>query len=790
VIELTPISVPRFARSSDYAGLWSIEPLHAERLHAIASRTNWGEHFEEQTSERKSKVEVITSPVANAKQIAVVRLDGSLMKAESSLGGTSTVQARRDIRKAVADSEIGSILLAIDSPGGTVAGTDDLAKEVAAANKLKPVYAFVSDLCASAAYWVGSQCEAIYANSSTAWIGSIGTMLTIYDLGRAADTAGVEVLVFGTGPLKGAGTEGTKITEEQRAYFQSLVNRTQPEFDAAVSRGRSFNSAQLAAVKTGGVFDAKEALALGLIDGIQSLEATLSMLAKASKDRAKQSGSNSSGRQQASSTTLPTPQHKGDGSMSQESTSDTVDQLVEERRSMAAEIRRVSAIKSVCADNQEIAADAIEKGWTPEAAELAVLKAKLNGGGKSAPPAANPHKPSQGSGTAAFDGDVMAAAITSTINRSVAAKRFSADLLNRAESAYRGGVGIQECLLLAARENGYTGRASINAGNLEEVLRAGFPPRGMVASTGFTTNSLSGILSNVANKFLLDGYQSGEEQWRQIARVGSVRDFKTMTSYRMTGAFVFEEVGPAGDLKHGRMGEESYSNQAKTYGRIAALTRQQIINDDLGAFADVPREIGRGAIDKINSVFWSTFLGDHGNFFQSSATGTTAALTRVEPNLTASSALGAAALTAAKTLFLKQVRGDGTPLNLMPYALVVPPELQDTATVLLRDRELRDNTANRVYVAANPHAGSNLVIVTSPYLSNSAMGGGQSATSWYLIANPAQTAAIEVVFLDGQQSPVIEQADADFATLGIQMRGYFDFGVARQDRRAAVKATA
>jgi hypothetical protein len=271
-----------------------------------------------------------------------------------------------------------------------------------------------------------------------------------------------------------------------------------------------------------------------------------------------------------------------------------------------------------------------------------------------------------------------------------------------------------------------------------------------------------------------------------IARIGSANDFKTMTSYRMTGSFEFQQVGPTGEIKHGKLGEESYTNRARTYARMAQLTREQIINDDLGALTDVPREIGRGAVDKLNSVFWTEFL-DNSAFF--SATAVTTDMAKVAPNQTASSPLGSAGLTAAKTLFIKQVKPDGTPINVMPYAIVVPPELLDPVTILLRDRDLRDNTANKNYVAANPHAGSNLTIVTSPYLSNTTYT-GNSATSWYLIANPAQVPMIEVVFLNGQQSPVIEQSDADFNVLGIQMRGYFDFGVAKQDKRGAVKATA
>ena len=88
-------------------------------------------------------------------------------------------------------------------------------------------------------------------------------------------------------------------------------------------------------------------------------------------------------------------------------------------------------------------------------------------------------------------------------------------------------------------------------------------------------------------------------------------------------------------------------------------------------------------------------------------------------------------------------------------------------------------------VAVNPHQGK-FRLETSRFLDNPTIPGG-SDKAWFLLADPADLPAIEVVFLGGQEAPTIETADADFATLGIQLRGYHDFGVAKQDPRAAVK---
>jgi signal peptide peptidase SppA len=220
-------------------------------------------------------------PAKGGKNVAVIDLVGSLMKQQPSFGGTSTVQVRRDVRSATNDPNVNAILLRIDSPGGTVSGTADLAADVKAARRKKPVWAFAEDTCASAAYWIASQADQLFANAGTALVGSIGTLLTVYDTSAAADAAGVKALVFATGPLKGAGTPDAPVTDEQIGYFQALVNQTQTFFDSAVMKGRGLSASQLTGAKTGGVFGATEALDKRLIDGIQSFDATLEALAAA-----------------------------------------------------------------------------------------------------------------------------------------------------------------------------------------------------------------------------------------------------------------------------------------------------------------------------------------------------------------------------------------------------------------------------------------------------------------------------------------------------------------------------
>ena len=134
---------------------------------------------------------------------------------------------------------------------------------------------------------------------------------------------------------------------------------------------------------------------------------------------------------------------------------------------------------------------------------------------------------------------------------------------------------------------------------------------------------------------------------------------------------------------------------------------------------------------------------------------------------------------------MDQTDSDGKPMGIMPAILLVPTALSAMGTQLFKSLEIRDTTASTKYPIANPHQGKFRAEV-SRYLSNSHYT-GYSSKAWYLLADPNDLPVIEVAFLNGQESPTIETAEADFSVLGIQMRGYHDFGVALQDPRGGVK---
>lgn len=211
-------------------------------------------------------------------ETAVIRIAGPMMKGDSKYGGANSVRVRQAIRAAANDPAVASIMLHIDSPGGTVDGTLELANEVTRARESKPVFAHLEDYGASAAYWVASQAERITANAM-AQVGSIGTMLYLQDTSGAAQAEGIKVIVLGTGTMKGAFAPGAPITDEQIAYAMERLNEMNGHFLAAVKKGRGMTAAQINGIAAEArIYMPPAAKELGLIDGIASFEQAMAAM--------------------------------------------------------------------------------------------------------------------------------------------------------------------------------------------------------------------------------------------------------------------------------------------------------------------------------------------------------------------------------------------------------------------------------------------------------------------------------------------------------------------------------
>lgn len=355
---------------------------------------------------------------------------------------------------------------------------------------------------------------------------------------------------------------------------------------------------------------------------------------------------------------------------------------------------------------------------------------------------------------------------------------------------YRRGTAMARIIAAACAQAGHSYNGRHDNEEIECAMRHSQNVEASLA--GFSTVSLSGILGRTANRAMLAAYAETDTAGviTRIASQTSTSDFKKFDRYRMTEAGIMEQVPAAGEIKFGSMTEESYENQLKTYGKVVALTRQMMYNDDLNAFLQIPRMLGRQgrhAMEQIGIALLvnATTAAGAGTteFFHGALRGTAD-----QPNYMegAATALSIDSLETAYELFLNQTDSGGKPIMLTPGILLVGTGDAVLARKLYKDTEYRFTTADTKETINNQWQGMFRPEV-SAYLSR--LGTTVNTSQWYMLADPnSDIAALQVAFLNGVKTPTIESGQMDFNVLGMAWRGIFDFGIALQDPRAIVKS--
>jgi hypothetical protein len=325
-------------------------------------------------------------------------------------------------------------------------------------------------------------------------------------------------------------------------------------------------------------------------------------------------------------------------------------------------------------------------------------------------------------------------------------------------------------------------------GDKESLVEAAFrAQQKLLTFDAFSTVNLSGILSNTANKAMLASYLAVGATWNRIAAVRSHSDFKVNTLYRMDADGAFKKVGSSGELKLSTFSETTFTKQLSTFGTIISLTRRDMVNDDLGAFLQIAQQLGRMAAIRIEEAVYVLLLGSINSTLFTSGNGN---------YLTGAGALSLTSLAALAAKFNDQVDSQGKPVLIQPRVLLVGSAIKTTAENLYNETVVvGSTTTDKLQPARNPHAGL-YEPVSSPYVNNTRIRdqdgvalSGQTATGFGLFADPAERAALGVAFLNGAQSPTIQSGEVDFAQLGMQFRGYIDFGVGLEDPTAAAWST-
>lgn len=323
------------------------------------------------------------------------------------------------------------------------------------------------------------------------------------------------------------------------------------------------------------------------------------------------------------------------------------------------------------------------------------------------------------------------------------------------------------------------------------LVLAGYNVRGLsndgIARKIFATHTSSDfpqLMSNVAGKVLRTAYDNFPNTWNLWAAAGQVSDFKVHPRIQIGAFNNLDTIPEGGEYTYGALAEDYENAQAVTKGKAIALTRQMLVNDDLGAFTRRAALMGRAAARSVNSDAYAYLtsgasnngptVSDTGQYFNATAVTTAGG----HANLTGTgTAISVASLGVGRVAMRKQKdKSLRDTLNIQPAVLLVPVAKEDLARELLSSTtDPSQSNANKPNIYRNA-----FTVVSDPYLD------GISATAWYLFANPADIAAFEVVFLDGNQAPFMDDA-VDFETDAMKFKVRLDYGIAPGDWRAGYK---
>jgi len=320
--------------------LWVME---AHALQAFFTRLSREQTYLPDQIEIENKVPSLR--VTNG--VAIIGIHGILMKQVPEafrfwgIEATSYVDIARQVREALADSKVRSILLDVDSPGGMSNGIFETADIIRAAREHKPVSAMIEDIGASGAYWLASQANVIAAEANT-MIGSIGVYTVYIDSTKRLDELGFKVHVIRSGEYKGMGLPGVEITEHQIAAMQEIIDGIADNFINDVATGRRRPAKEVRVWATGRMWLADKAVEQGLIDGIKLTSKSILEFDKETKV------------------------------MDYEN--ENVDELTQANQlrdeTVATERRRLADLRGAFPEDLEFAMKAFEQGWTVEQAKV------------------------------------------------------------------------------------------------------------------------------------------------------------------------------------------------------------------------------------------------------------------------------------------------------------------------------------------------------------------------------------------------------------------------------------
>jgi len=266
---------------------WAIVP---EKL--IEIQNIYFTHLRGEKIDIKAIEAQIGKPLNNKKKtyqtiegIAIISVEGVLAKRANLFmdisGGTSMQLLERDVNAAMEDPDVKSLLFYIDSPGGTVDGTQELANHIHSLRGRKPMTSYAESLMGSAAYWIGSAADEIVMSGDTTQVGSIGVVATHVDVSKAEESMGYKTTEIVAGKYKRIASSYAPLSEEGRATIQDIVDHLYSVFVHGVATNRGVSEEKvLKDMADGRIFLGQKAINAGLIDRMETLDGIIGRMSK------------------------------------------------------------------------------------------------------------------------------------------------------------------------------------------------------------------------------------------------------------------------------------------------------------------------------------------------------------------------------------------------------------------------------------------------------------------------------------------------------------------------------
>jgi len=817
--------IPRIAEAF-YSTPWAILPSKLDAMAFVIEARQEGVEFSADDIRAAVGDRAAHKRPAQADSIAMIPVYGVISKRMDMFsdfsGGTSTDALVRSIQEAVDDPNISAIVLDVDSPGGSVNGPEELSQAIFAARGRKPIIAVVNELMASAAYWIASAADEI-VTAPTAGVGSIGVLSVHREQSKADAARGVKTTYIHAGKHKVAGNPSEPLSDESRAVIQERVDAFYSLFVNAVARNRGISRDKALAMADGRLLIGQKAVDAGMADRIGTLQQVISELVSGTVPRRQGSRAESTPKQESAMGPENKPGGTGENTNTNATTAPAETSAQMQARIRREEIARGNTLRGMCngfwpndsARANQVANLLIDNGSNETDAkvyifdQLAQERKPLGTGGSG-----------DGSGDGGFNhmgGPIVAGRAQADKFAELVADGLALRLLgdraayfhrNRATGRYETVTGAGGRLMLPTRARTISSDAHIFRGMRmmdiasEHLRMFGISTRGMAPNDiarmalGWEREGLpkaSGgeyhrsadfpyILMDAANKTLLNAYMEAPATYRTWVKIGdSVPDFKNINRMRLGEASDLELIPEGNPFPQDKLTESKETYAVQTRGKGWSFTRQMLINDDLGAFNTLPVRYGRAAERTVNRAVYAILtsnpnMSDGNPLFD-------ATHSNVITTGTGSAAPGVAAFNEMQRLLRLQTglnTDNPVTLNTEMKYIIVPAGLEGS---LLEFLSATANPAN-----SNPGVRNIWQNRVTPVVEAILDGAGDSnpTTRYFGAADPRDVDTIEVTFLQGEETPVVEE-DYCFETKGRKFTEHQTFGVKAIDWRGFVR---